>query len=178
MKATQLLYNLGQSIWLDNITRDLLDTGTLRRYIDELSVTGLTSNPTIFERAIRNSPSYDVPIREKLAAGTSGEGNWPVRTFSASQRVLIPSSCATSRGCPSACTPRARSATHSPTQPGSASVTCPSPVSASPRRRTRSPRRRTRRRSDRSRDRGVGGKSHHDPTTAAHRARGHDRTVF
>jgi len=73
VKATQLLYNLGQSIWLDNITRDLLDSGTLRRYINELSVTGLTSNPTIFERAIRSSPSYDAPIRESLAAGKSGE---------------------------------------------------------------------------------------------------------
>ncbi len=73
MKATQLLHNLGQSIWLDNITRDLLDTGTLRRYIDEFSVTGLTSNPTIFEHAIRNSAAYDIPIREKLAAGKSGE---------------------------------------------------------------------------------------------------------
>jgi transaldolase len=46
MKATQLLYNLGQSRWLDNITRELLNSGTLKRYIDELSVTGLTSNPT------------------------------------------------------------------------------------------------------------------------------------
>jgi transaldolase len=73
MKATQLLHNLGQSIWLDNITRDLLDTGTLKRYIDELSVTGLTSNPTIFEHAIRNSHAYDAPIREKLASGKSGE---------------------------------------------------------------------------------------------------------
>jgi transaldolase len=73
MKATQLLHNLGQSIWLDNITRDLLDTGTLKHYIDELSVTGLTSNPTIFEHAIRNSPSYDEPIRENLAKGDSGE---------------------------------------------------------------------------------------------------------
>ena len=73
MKATQLLHNLGQSIWLDNITRDLLDTGTLQRYIDELSVTGLTSNPTIFEHAIKNSRSYDAPIREKLANGKSGE---------------------------------------------------------------------------------------------------------
>jgi transaldolase len=73
MKATQLLHNLGQSIWLDNITRDLLDTGTLRRYIDELSVTGLTSNPTIFENAIKNSRSYDEDIREKLARGKSGE---------------------------------------------------------------------------------------------------------
>jgi len=73
MRATQLLHNLGQSIWLDNITRDLLDTGTLKRYIDDLSVTGLTSNPTIFENAIKNSSSYDVPIREKLARGKSGE---------------------------------------------------------------------------------------------------------
>jgi len=73
MKATQLLHNLGQSIWLDNITRDLLDTGTLKRYIDELSVTGLTSNPTIFERAIKSSPAYDSPIRQKLASGKSDE---------------------------------------------------------------------------------------------------------
>ena len=73
MKATQLLHNLGQSIWLDNITRDLLDSGTLKRYIDELSVTGLTSNPTIFEQAMKKSAAYDVPIREKLARGESGE---------------------------------------------------------------------------------------------------------
>jgi len=50
MKPTQLLHNLGQSLWLDNITRDLLNSGTLKRYIDELSVTGLTSNPTIWRR--------------------------------------------------------------------------------------------------------------------------------
>jgi transaldolase len=55
MKATQVLHNVGQSIWLDNITRDLLDTGTLVRYIDQFSVTGLTSNPTIFDHAIKNS---------------------------------------------------------------------------------------------------------------------------
>ena len=73
MKATQLLHNLGQSIWLDNITRDLLDSGTLKRYIDELSVTGLTSNPTIFDHAIKNSTAYDVPIREGLNKGKSGE---------------------------------------------------------------------------------------------------------
>jgi len=73
MKATQLLSNLGQSIWLDNITRDLLDKGTLKRYIDELSVTGLTSNPTIFENAIKNSRAYDAPIREKIASGDSDE---------------------------------------------------------------------------------------------------------
>jgi transaldolase len=73
MKATQLLSNLGQSLWLDNITRDLLDTGTLKHYIDEFSVTGLTSNPTIFEKAIKKSPTYDAPIREGLARGKSSE---------------------------------------------------------------------------------------------------------
>ena len=73
MKATQLLHNLGQSIWLDNITRNLLDSGTLKRYIDELSVTGLTSNPTIFDHAIKNSGAYDDAIREKLTRGKSGE---------------------------------------------------------------------------------------------------------
>jgi transaldolase len=73
MRATQLLHNLGQSIWLDNITRDLLDSGTLKRYIDELSVSGLTSNPTIFDHAIKNSTSYDAAIRQKLAQGKSGE---------------------------------------------------------------------------------------------------------
>ncbi len=73
MKATQKLHDLGQSLWLDNITRDLLTSGTLKRYIDELSVTGLTSNPTIFDHAIKNSPSYDATIRKKLAQGKSGE---------------------------------------------------------------------------------------------------------
>jgi transaldolase len=73
MKATQVLHDLGQSIWLDNITRDLLDNGTLKRYIDELSVTGLTSNPTIFEHAIKNSAAYDAAIRQKLKEGKSGE---------------------------------------------------------------------------------------------------------
>ena len=73
MKATQLLYNLGQSIWLDNITRDLLDSGTLKTYIDGLSVTGLTSNPTIFNHAIKNSSAYSAAIRKKFAQGKSGE---------------------------------------------------------------------------------------------------------
>src|SRR5262244_3239309 len=73
MRATQLLHNLGQSIWLDNITRDLLDSGTLKRYIDEFSLTGLTSNPTIFDHAIKNSTSYDASIREKPAEGKFGE---------------------------------------------------------------------------------------------------------
>jgi transaldolase len=72
-KATQTLHNLGQSIWLDNITRDLLDSGALKRYIDEWSVTGLTSNPTIFDHAIKNSSTYDDPIRAKLREGKTGE---------------------------------------------------------------------------------------------------------
>jgi len=73
MKATQKLHDLGQSLWLDNITRDLLSSGTLRRYIDDLSVTGLTSNPTIFDHAIKNSAAYDAAIRKKLKEGKSGE---------------------------------------------------------------------------------------------------------
>jgi len=73
MKATQLLHELGQSLWLDNITRDLLDRGTLQRYIDEYAVTGLTSNPTIFDHAIKTSSAYDGAIRQKLARGKGGE---------------------------------------------------------------------------------------------------------
>jgi len=73
MKATETLHDRGQSLWLDNITRDLLETGTLSRYIDELSVTGLTSNPTIFDHAIKNSSSYDAAIRKKVREGKSGE---------------------------------------------------------------------------------------------------------
>ena len=73
MKATETLHDQGQSLWLDNITRDLLDSGTLARYIDELSVTGLTSNPTIFDHAIKNSSSYDAAIRKKVREGKSGE---------------------------------------------------------------------------------------------------------
>jgi len=73
MKATQGLHEAGQSIWLDNITRGLLTSGTLTRYVKELSVTGLTSNPTIFDQAIAKSPDYDAAIREKMAAGKAGE---------------------------------------------------------------------------------------------------------
>jgi transaldolase len=73
MKATRILHDLGQSLWLDNITRNLLKTGLLRRYIEEFSVTGLTSNPTIFDHAIKNSSDYDNAIRSKLAEGKSGE---------------------------------------------------------------------------------------------------------
>src|ERR1700677_2269176 len=73
MKATQKLHELGQSIWLDNITRDLLTGGALKRYISELSLTGLTSNPTIFDQAIKSSSAYDSAIRAKLKEGKSGE---------------------------------------------------------------------------------------------------------
>jgi transaldolase len=73
MKATEKLHEMGQSLWLDNITRDLLTSGALRRYSEELSVTGLTSNPTIFDHAIKNSSAYDQAIRQKLEEGKSGE---------------------------------------------------------------------------------------------------------
>ncbi|TAM47844.1 MAG: transaldolase [Acidobacteria bacterium] len=73
MKATQRLHDMGQSLWLDNITRGLLTSGTLHRYIQEFSVTGLTSNPTIFDHAITNSHGYDDAIRKKVAEGRSGE---------------------------------------------------------------------------------------------------------
>jgi transaldolase len=73
MKATQKLHEMGQSLWLDNITRGLLTSGTLHNYIQELSVTGLTSNPTIFDHAIKNSHDYDDVIRQKLKEGKSGE---------------------------------------------------------------------------------------------------------
>src|SRR5262245_49671832 len=73
MKATLTLHDEGQSIWLDNITRDLLQNGTLEHYIAELSVTGLTSNPTIFDHAIKNSSAYDAAIRQRVSAGASGE---------------------------------------------------------------------------------------------------------
>jgi transaldolase len=73
MKATQTLHEMGQSLWLDNLTRGLLTSGTLRRYIQEFSVTGLTSNPTIFDHAIKNSHDYDDAIRQKVKAEKSGE---------------------------------------------------------------------------------------------------------
>ena len=73
MSGTSTLHDLGQSLWLDHITRKLLTTGVLRRYIDELSVTGLTSNPTIFDHAIKNSKDYDDAIKRKQAQGKSGE---------------------------------------------------------------------------------------------------------
>ena len=73
MKTTQRLHDLGQRLWLDNITRGLLTSGTLARYIEEFSVTGLTSNPTIFDKAIKDAGLYDAAIRRKTAEGKSGE---------------------------------------------------------------------------------------------------------
>jgi transaldolase len=73
MKPTRTLHDLGQSLWLDNVTRALLNSGTLQRYIDELSVTGLTSNPTIFDHAIKNSSDYDADIARKAHSAKSRE---------------------------------------------------------------------------------------------------------
>lgn len=73
MKPTQKLYEMGQSLWLDNITRGLLTSGILSGYIRDCSITGLTSNPTIFKHAIKNSQDYDDAIRKKLKEGKSGE---------------------------------------------------------------------------------------------------------
>ena len=82
--APKRLSQLGQSIWLDNITRDLLDSGTLQRYIGNLSVTGLTSNPTIFDHAIAHSKSYDPEIRRLVSVRASlakrCSSNWRCRT--------------------------------------------------------------------------------------------------
>ncbi|HMD29058.1 MAG TPA: transaldolase [Steroidobacteraceae bacterium] len=73
MSNTKSLHDLGQSLWLDNITREILDNGTLRRYVEQFSVTGLTSNPTIFDEAIGKTAAYDKGIRQKAQAGMSGE---------------------------------------------------------------------------------------------------------
>jgi transaldolase len=73
MNVTGTLHDRGQSLWLDNITRELLESGTLARYIKEDAVTGLTSNPTIFDHAIKNSSRYDAAIRKKVKEGKSGE---------------------------------------------------------------------------------------------------------
>ena len=83
MKATQLLHHEGQSLWLDNITRDLLDSGALQHYIDDLSITGLTSNPTIFDQAIKNSATYDPAITRKMKQVCQPKpcsSNWPSTT--------------------------------------------------------------------------------------------------
>jgi len=73
MSNTKSLHDLGQSLWLDNITREILDDGTLRRYVEQFSITGLTSNPTIFDEAIGKTAAYDQGIRQKAQSGVSGE---------------------------------------------------------------------------------------------------------
>jgi transaldolase len=91
--APKALHALGQSLWLDNITRDLLDSGTLKRYIDTLSVTGLTSNPTIFNNAISQSKAYDAEISRQLANGESGEGlffNLAIQDLSRAAELFLP----------------------------------------------------------------------------------------
>ena len=80
MTPSKTLHDLGQSLWLDNITRDLLNSGTLQRYIDEFSVTGLTSNPTIFDHAIKNSATYDADIaarRRRRNRARNCSSIWP-----------------------------------------------------------------------------------------------------
>ena len=73
MTATHDLHELGQSLWIDNITRPMLDSGTLARYIEELDVTGLTSNPTIYDKAIGGSDAYDDEVRRSVEAGDTPE---------------------------------------------------------------------------------------------------------
>src|SRR5262245_11391812 len=73
MKATQKLHDIGQSLWLDNITRELLTSGTLRGYRDEFAVSGLTSNPTIFDHALRHGTDYDTELRQKAKESRSAE---------------------------------------------------------------------------------------------------------
>jgi transaldolase len=92
-KAPSTLQNLGQSLWLDNITRDLLDSGTLKRYIDELSVTGLTSNPSIFNNAISKNAWYDKEIGKQLESGVAGEGlffNLAIQDLTRAAELFLP----------------------------------------------------------------------------------------
>jgi transaldolase len=93
MKATQMLHERGQSLWLDNMTRDLIDTGTLARYIDELSITGLTSNSTIFEHAITHSHAHDAAIGRRVQQGKgarSCSSSWRSRTCGARRTSFVP----------------------------------------------------------------------------------------
>ena len=97
MNATRQLHDVGQSLWLDNITRSLLNSGTLKRYIDELSVTGLTSNPTIFDQAIKNSADYDADIRRNFARGNRARSyfsSWRWMTLFARRTFSVPSTTA------------------------------------------------------------------------------------
>src|SRR5689334_21849338 len=73
MKPTRSLHDAGQSLWLDNITRELIQSGGLQRSIEDFSITGLTSNPTIYQHALEKGDVYDSSIRAKTAAGLRGE---------------------------------------------------------------------------------------------------------
>ncbi len=100
MKANRQLHEMGQSLWLDNITRALLTSGTLRRYIQDFSVTGLTSNPTIFDHAIKNSHDYDDAIRQKLKEGKLGEAlffDLAIEDLTRAADLLLPIHEATNR---------------------------------------------------------------------------------
>ena len=84
MSPMNALHDLGQSLWLDNITRNLVNSGTLQRHIDEFSVTGLTSNPTIFDHAIQNSRDYESGISREASRAKSRtcSSNWRAAPFS------------------------------------------------------------------------------------------------
>ena len=94
MKPTAQLHDIGQSLWLDNITRTMLADGTLRGYIEELSVTGLTSNPTIFDKAISGGDAYDEQIAELSASAITEEGigATPAERMAARSPVVVPMS--------------------------------------------------------------------------------------
>jgi transaldolase len=104
VKATQALHELGQSLWIDDITRDMLDSGTLKKYIDDFSVTGLTSNPTIFDNAIAKSDSYDAEIKRLTKAGFTGEALFfelALQDLSRAADLFLPIHGRTSRTCSS-----------------------------------------------------------------------------
>ncbi len=108
VKPTRALHDLGQSLWLDNMTRDLLGSGALKRYIDDLSVTGLTSNPTIFDHALEGSTAYDGAIREGAKAGRIGEAlffDLAIDDLSRAADLFLPGPSsgrtASTAGCPS-----------------------------------------------------------------------------
>ncbi len=120
MKPTAKLHELGQSLWLDNITRTMLDDGTLQRYIDELSVTGLTSNPTIFDKAISGGDAYDGQIAEAAprqvdARRGASSSSWRSPTCSGADRPVRGRS--TSAPPASTASARSRSRRCSPTTP-------------------------------------------------------------
>ena len=98
MNATTELHTLGQSLWLDNITRDLLNSGTLHRYISDYAVTGLTSNPTIFDQAISDTKDYDEAIEKKVKDGKSGESLFfelAIEDLKRAAALLLPAHAAT-----------------------------------------------------------------------------------